>query len=50
MVEIADSGTLIPEDQPEQLAQVLREFVGTPLRSAGDGPERVVARRQVPGE
>lgn len=29
LVEIADSGTLIPEDQPEQLAHVLREFVDT---------------------
>lgn len=28
LVEIADSGTLIPEDQPEQLARALREFVG----------------------
>ncbi|WP_045556067.1 alpha/beta fold hydrolase [Streptomyces sp. FxanaA7] len=28
LVEIADSSTLVPEDQPERLAQVLREFLG----------------------
>ena len=27
LVEIEDSYTLIPEDQPEQLARELREFV-----------------------
>ncbi|MBD9724989.1 alpha/beta hydrolase [Streptomyces caniscabiei] len=27
LVEIADSSTLVPEDQPERLAQVLREFL-----------------------
>lgn len=27
LVEIDDSGTLIPEDQPEQLATVLWDFV-----------------------
>ncbi len=27
LVEIADSSTLIPEDQPERLAQVLTEFL-----------------------
>lgn len=39
LVEIADSSTLVPEDQPEQLAQVLTEFLtGTgaePLRHTG---------------
>ena len=28
LIEIAESRTLIPEDQPEQLARALREFVG----------------------
>ncbi|SDC49962.1 alpha/beta fold hydrolase [Actinokineospora iranica] len=31
LVEIADSGTLVPEDQPEQLAEAIRSFV-----TAGD--------------
>ncbi|WP_215456281.1 alpha/beta fold hydrolase [Streptomyces sp. ATCC 21386] len=36
LVEIADSSTLVPEDQPERLAQVLREF----LRETGAEPLR----------
>jgi pimeloyl-ACP methyl ester carboxylesterase len=27
LVEITDSSTLIPEDQPERLAEALREFL-----------------------
>jgi pimeloyl-ACP methyl ester carboxylesterase len=33
LVEIEDSYTLIPEDQPERLTELIREFV--PVRSAG---------------
>jgi pimeloyl-ACP methyl ester carboxylesterase len=28
LVEVADSYTLIPQDQPEELAQIMRDFVG----------------------
>ncbi|GAC70878.1 alpha/beta fold hydrolase [Gordonia soli] len=32
LVEVADSGTLIPEDQPEELARILLEFVAATTR------------------
>ncbi|NLU76244.1 alpha/beta hydrolase [Streptomyces sp. HNM0575] len=39
LVEIADSSTLVPEDQPERLAQVLTDFLtetgAEPVREAG---------------
>lgn len=36
LVEIADSYTLIPEDQPDLLAGIIREFmISTPDPSAG---------------
>ncbi len=33
LVEVADSDTLIPLDQPAKLAQVIREFTRTAARS-----------------
>jgi pimeloyl-ACP methyl ester carboxylesterase len=30
LVEIADSSTLVPEDQPERLAELVLEFLGDP--------------------
>jgi hypothetical protein len=39
LIEIADSATLVPEDQPEQLAQVLTDFLhrtgAEPVRHSG---------------
>jgi pimeloyl-ACP methyl ester carboxylesterase len=34
LITVPDAGTLIPEDQPEELARVLQEFVNAPSRSA----------------
>ncbi|CAM5484097.1 Oxidoreductase OS=Streptomyces aurantiogriseus OX=66870 GN=GCM10010251_02310 PE=4 SV=1 [Streptomyces aurantiogriseus] len=39
LVEIADSSTLVPEDQPERLAEVLTDFLirtgAEPFRQTG---------------
>ena len=35
LVEIPDSYTLIPEDQPTELARLLREFVREPTTASG---------------
>jgi pimeloyl-ACP methyl ester carboxylesterase len=35
LVEIPDSYTLIPEDQPTELARELREFVREPTTASG---------------
>jgi pimeloyl-ACP methyl ester carboxylesterase len=34
LIEIGDSYTLIPEDQPEQLARAIRDFVPAPHRES----------------
>ena len=34
LTEIDDSYTLVPLDQPDRLAQVIREFVGAPQPTA----------------
>lgn len=39
LVEIADSRTLIPEDQPTALVKALRKFIRDTLRPASSGPE-----------
>ena len=41
LVEVEDSYTLIPLDQPARLAQIIREFTGP--------PESVIDGRQGPG-
>ena len=41
LVEVEDSYTLIPLDQPAGLAQIIREFTRT--------SESVIERRQMPG-
>lgn len=37
LVQIADSGTLVPEDQPERLAEVLTEFLVETGAAPADG-------------
>ena len=45
LVEIADSYTLIPEDQPVELARAIRVFVHDTPRSRAPGAWKIRARR-----
>ena len=40
LVEVADSYTLIPLDQPARLAQIIREFIAASGRHSAPGPRR----------
>lgn len=48
LIEIADSGTLIPEDQPDQLTRALHEFVPEQAKTATTSGSDIQRRPIVP--